>query len=116
MGWYGIWSTKRHVLPMTIFSKTVKLRDINPTEYTPRRGIDVIWGYDGPDIYGTFTAGNLNNEANLTEQHDINRQLSKLKVIQDTIKSYTTYNKVVPQGPKRITWHDDGNRLREDRL
>ena len=116
MGWYDIWSSKRHVLPMTIFDKTVKLRDINPNTYVPKRGIDIVWGYDAGDIYGTFTAGNLNNEQNTTEKHDINNELSKLKVIQDTIKSYTTYNKVVPKGPKRITWHDDGNRLREDKL
>lgn len=101
---------------MTIFSKTVKLRDINPSTYVPKRGIDVIWGYDDSDIYGTFTAGNINNEANLTEQHDINRELSKLKVIQDTVRDYRTYKKVVPQGPKRIAWFDDGNRLREDKL
>jgi hypothetical protein len=99
-----------------IFSKTVKLTDINPYTYTPKCGLDVSWGYDNGDIYGTFTACNINNEQNLTEQHDINRELSKLKVIQDTIKDYKTYRKVVPQGPKRITWYDDGNRLREDRL
>jgi hypothetical protein len=100
---------------MTIFNKTVKLRDINPATYTPKTGIDVCWGYDNGDIYGTFTAGNINNEANLTEKHDINRELSKLKVIQDTIKDYKTYKKVVPIGPKRITLHDDGNKLVEDK-
>jgi hypothetical protein len=98
-----------------IFSKTVKLRDINPLTYAPRRGICVSWGYDGPDIYGTFTAGNVNNEANITDKQDINQELSRLKVIQDTIKSWTTYNKVVPKGPKRITWWDNGNRVIEDR-
>lgn len=101
---------------MTIFSETVKLKDINPRTYTPKTGIDVTWGYDNGDIYGTFTAGNINNEANLTERHDINNELSKLKVIQDSIKSHTTYNKVVPKSPLRITWHDNGNRLVEDRL
>lgn len=100
---------------MTVFTKSVKLRDINPATYTPKRGIDVVWGYDDADIYGTFTAANINNEQNLTEKHDINNELSKLKVIQDTIKDYTTYNKVVPHGPKRITWHDTGNRIVEDR-
>lgn len=100
---------------MTIFDKTVKIRNINPATYVPKRGIDVTWGYDNGDIYGTFTAGNLNNEQNLTEKHDINSELSKLKVIQDTIRDYVTYKKVVPQGPKRVTWFDDGNRLREDK-
>jgi CCR4-NOT transcriptional regulation complex NOT5 subunit len=100
---------------MTIFDKTVKLRDINPRTYTPKRGIDVTWGYDNNDIYGTFTAGNINNESNLTEMHDINRELSKLKVIQDSIKTYKTYNKVRPKSPLRITHHDDGNKLVEDK-
>lgn len=100
---------------MTIFSKTVKLRDINPSTYTPsKRGIDVIWGYDGPDIYATMTAGNINNEENLTEMHDINRELSKLKIIQDTIKTYRVHSKVVPKSPLRTTWHDDGNRVIKD--
>jgi hypothetical protein len=100
---------------MTIFNKTVKLRDINPATYAPKTGIDVTWGYDNGDIYGTFTAGNVNNEANLTEKHDINRELSKLKVIQDSIKTYKTYNKVRPKSPLRITWYDDGNKVVEDR-
>ena len=96
---------------MTIFSKSVKLRDINPSTYVPsKRGIDVTWGYDGTDIYGTFSAGNLNNETNLSEMHDINRELSKLKVIQDTIKTYRVHNKVVPKKPIRTTWFDDGNK------
>jgi hypothetical protein len=100
---------------LTIFSKTVKLRDINPKTYVPPRGVDVIWGYDHAETYGTFTAGNINNEANLSERHDINRALSKLKVIQDTIKDYKTYNKVVPKAPLRTTVHDDGNRIVEDK-
>jgi hypothetical protein len=100
---------------MTIFDKTVKLRDINPATYVPPRGIDVTWGYDNNEIYGTFTAGNINNELNLTEKHDINRALSKLKVIQDTIKDYKTFNKVVPKRPLRTTWHDNGNRIVEDK-
>lgn len=100
---------------MTIFDKTVKLRDINPSTYQPPTGIDVAWGYDNTDIYGTFTAGNINNEANLREKHDINNELSKLKIIQDTIKDYKTFKKVVPVGPKRITWHDNGNRLVVDK-
>ena len=100
---------------MTIFDKTVKLRDINPATYRPPTGIDVIWGYNNNEIFGTFTAGNINNEANLTEKHDINNALSKLKVIQDSIKDYKTYKKVVPQRPLRITQYDNGNRIIEDR-
>jgi hypothetical protein len=98
-----------------IFDKTVKLRDINPKTYVPPTGIDVAWGYDSGETYGTFTAGNINNDANLTEKHDINNALSKLKVIQDTIKDYKTYKRVVPKRPLRITWHDTGNRLVEDK-
>ncbi len=98
-----------------IFDKTVKLRDINPKTYLPPKGVDVAWGYDNGDIYGTFTAGNINNEANLSEKHDINNALSKLKVIQDTIKDYKTFKKVVPPNPKRITWHNNGNRLVVDK-
>jgi hypothetical protein len=89
-----------------IFDKTVKLRDINPSTYVPPKGVDVAWGYDNGDIYGTFTAGNINNEANLSERHDINRALCNLKIIQDNIKDYKTYNKVVPKRPLRITYHD----------
>lgn len=98
-----------------IFDKTVKLRDINPKTYVPPRGIDVIWGYDNDDIFGTFTAGNINNEMNLTDKHDINNALSKLKVIQDRIRDYHTYNNVVPKRPIRTTVFDDGNRIVEDK-
>jgi hypothetical protein len=100
---------------MTIFDKTVKLRDINPALYQPPHGVDVIWGYDNSDIYGTFTAGNINNEANISDKHTINDALSKLKVIQDTIKDYKTFKKVVPQRPLRTTWMDNGNKIVEDR-
>jgi hypothetical protein len=101
---------------LTIFTKSVKLRDINPATYSPsKRGIDVTWGYDGPDIYATFSAGNINDEFNLTERHDINRELSKLRVIQDTIKTYRVHNKVVPKGPIRTTWHDNKNHIVEDK-
>ena len=97
-----------------IFSKTVKLEGVNPATFVPKRGIDVTWNRYENELYGTFTAGNLNDRANLTEMHDINRQLSKLKVIQDTIKDYKTYNAVRPKGYVRRTIHDDGNRYRED--
>lgn len=100
---------------MTIFSKTVKI-NVDPTKYTPRKtGIDVIYRYADGGVWGTFTAGNINNEANLTEQHDINEELAHLKVSQDTIKTWNTFNKVVPKGPLRTTTYDFGNGVKEDR-
>jgi len=101
---------------MTIFHKTVKLKDINPATYVPPyKGIDITWGYSHNEIFGTFTAGNYNQPSYVTDKSEINNTLSRLKVIQDTIKDYKTYKKVVPQGPKRITWHDAGNGYKEDK-
>jgi hypothetical protein len=89
-----------------IFDKTVKLKDIDPRTYVPPKGIDVSWGYDNGDVYGTFIGGNINSEQYVRDRSDINAALSRLKVIQDTIKDYKTYKKVVPLGPKAIVWHD----------
>lgn len=100
---------------MTIFNKTVKVRDINPATYTPKRGIDVIYSYYNNEVYPTLTAGNINSPEYITDKSDINAELSKLKVIQDSIKTYKTYNKVRPKSPLRITHHDDGNKLIEDK-
>ena len=94
---------------MTRLDKTVKLRDINPATYTPTTGIDVTWGYDDKDIYGTFSTDRSQ------AFNDINAELSKLKVIQDTIKDYKTFKKVVPQRPFRTTWYDNGNRMVEEK-
>lgn len=100
---------------MTIFNKTVKI-NVDPTKYTPRKtGIDVIYRYVDGDVWGTFTAGNINNEANLTEQHDINNELSHLKVLQDNVMTWKDYNKAVPTGPLRTTTYDFGNGIKTDR-
>lgn len=98
---------------MTTFSKTVKLKDVDPRTYTPPKGIDVAWGYDHNELYGTFIAGNVNSEPYVRDKSDINNALSRLKVIQDIIRDYKTYRKVVPPNPKSIVWHDDGNGLKE---
>lgn len=99
---------------MAIFSKTVKLEPtIDIYKYTPPVGIDVNWKLYNNELYATFSGGNRNQEKYVRDKSDINATLSKLKVISDTIRDYKTYRKVVPQGHKMITWHDDGNGLKE---
>lgn len=96
-----------------VFSKTVKVRDVNPLTYRPPTGINVNWKLlHRNELYATFVASNLNEPRYLREKHDINNALAKLKVIQDTIKDYRTHRKVVPPDPKMIVWRDDGNAVR----
>jgi len=97
-----------------IWSKTVKVRDLNPMIYTPKKGIDIIYRYADGGIYPTFTAGNKNDPEYITDKSDINAELSKLKIIQDTIKTYKTHNAVVPKRPHRSTVFDDGNKVIKD--
>jgi len=97
-----------------IFSKTVKLRDLSPLKYQPPKGIDVSWKLYHDELYATFTAGNINQPQYTKDKHDINEALARLKVIQDTVKDWHTYRNVVPLGPKRQVWHDDGNRVVTD--
>jgi hypothetical protein len=87
---------------MTIFHKTVKLSGVDPTKYCPPIGIDIIW--QPKDIYNntviaTFIASDINSRPEETRfKEDINTELSKLKVIQDRVRDYTTYRELP-------TWH-----------
>ena len=98
-----------------IFSKTVKLKPMDIYKYTPPAGIDITWKLHENELYGTFMGGNVNQEKYIRDKSDINAALSKLKVIQDTIRDYQTYKKVVPPDPKMIVWHDNGNRMVVDK-
>lgn len=97
---------------MTVFSKTVKVKDLNPLTYQPPKGINVNWKLHHSELYATFVASNKNEPQFLREKHDINNALSRLKVIQDTIKDWHTYKNVVPPDPKMQIWRDDGNAMR----
>ena len=98
-----------------IFSKTVKVRDLNPLKYQPPRGIDVNWQVHDNELYATFTAGNVNQVQFIRDKYDINEALAKLNITQDRIRDYKTYRKVVPPNPVRQTWHDSGNGVKLDK-
>jgi len=77
------------------YYKNIKIKDNDIKDFVPDSGIDIIWKKYHDDQYATVIGRNRN---------EVNAQLNKLKVIQDTIKSYKTYNQTVPPRPLKIEW------------
>lgn len=80
---------------MTDYEDTVKVRITNPKQienYTPPRGINASWKnldikHESADLKLSACDINTNNH-DIKYQHDINEELSRLKVIGDRIRDF----------------------------
>jgi len=86
---------------MTIYHKSVLVAakdEMNPLTYPVDKGVDVIWKRNLDGIAATLVSD---------DKKMINNQLSKLKLIQDSIKSWRTYRDL-PHYPVKTVLNSDG--------
>jgi len=84
---------------MTIYHKSVlAAKDINPLAYPVDKGVDVVWKRNVDGLAATLVSD---------DKKMINNQLSKLKLIQDSIKSWRTYRDL-PHYPVKTVLNSDG--------
>jgi len=84
---------------MTIYHKSVlAAKHIDPLTYPVDKGIDVVWKRNLDGIAATLVSD---------DKKMINNQLSKLKLIQDSIKSWRTYRDL-PHYPFKTVLNSDG--------
>ena len=81
-----------------IYNKSVLVRDLNPLTYPVDKGVDVIWRPSNDGLTATLVSEDRNM---------INNQLTKLKLIQDSIKTWRTYRDL-PKYPLKTILHKDG--------
>ena len=83
---------------MTISHRHVLVRDINPNTFVGDQGIDIVWKKTDDGLAATLIGENRSM---------INNQLSKLKLIQDSIKTWHTFRDL-PHYPHKTILHEDG--------
>lgn len=72
--------------------------DINPATHPIDKGVDVVWKRNLDGIAATLVS---------QDKKMINNQLSKLKLIQDSIRSWHTYRDLPPY-PRMMILDSDG--------
>ena len=83
---------------MTIHYKHVLTKDINPYTFVGDNGLDIVWKKTDDGLAATLIAEDKNM---------INNQLSKLKLIQDSIKTWHTFRDL-SHYPHKTVLHEDG--------
>jgi len=85
---------------MTIYHKSVLVaaKDVNPLTFPVDKGVDIVWKRNLDGIAATLVS---------EDKKMINNQLSKLKLIQDSIKSWRTYRDL-PSYPVKTILSSDG--------
>jgi hypothetical protein len=83
---------------MTIHYKHSLVKDINPLTFVGDKGIDIVWKNTDDGLAATLIA---------EDKSMINNQLSKLKLIQDSIKTWHTFRDL-PHYPHKTILHEDG--------